>query len=111
MSKRVAGIVIFAIAVAVVVAAGIASPVPGSETAYRVDTAALIKTIRAGTKWSDLGLDQIYGTVMVFSTDPRHSNSGNQYAATVATMLAGGKRDTASIDAVDLIRKAIDRAQ
>jgi len=79
---------------------GIAERVAGSDVAFRVNTRALAEKIRARAKWSDLGVADIYGTVMVFSTDPKRSNSGNQYATLLAMMLAGGDSDPGAIRAV-----------
>jgi hypothetical protein len=76
---------------------GVASPMPGSNQAYRVDTRRLIELIDRKRTWSTLGRDEIFGTVMVFSTDPRHSNSGNQFATLVAMMMAGGQQDAEAI--------------
>ncbi|MDR0585904.1 MAG: hypothetical protein LBG26_01560 [Treponema sp.] len=59
------------------------------ETEY-VDLVKLIDAILAGTKWSDVGLDELYGTIFVISTDPLKSNSGNMFAGLVANMLNGG---------------------
>lgn len=69
---------------------GIARPMGDAGTAYAVDTRKLLDLIVAGKQWSDLGIDELYGSIMLFSTDPTRSNSGNQFAAMAATVLAGG---------------------
>jgi len=42
---------------------------------------ALPELVLAEESWSALGLDALYGTVMLTSTDPMRSNSGNQFAS------------------------------
>ncbi|MDR2143777.1 MAG: hypothetical protein LBP29_05360 [Treponema sp.] len=59
------------------------------ETEY-VDLVKLIDAILADTKWSGIGLDELYGTIFVISTDPLKSNSGNMFAGLVANMLNSG---------------------
>lgn len=83
------------------VKAGIAQPIAGSSVAYRVDSKALIRKIRDKATWDSLGLDAIYGTMMIYTTDPARSNSGNQFASLVAIMLADGQREP------DAIRSAL----
>jgi hypothetical protein len=82
------------------VGAGVAARLGNSGAVYTVDIAALLELIRAKRTWKQLGLDAIYGTVIVFSTDPRRSNSGNQFATLVATVLADGATDPQSIGRV-----------
>ncbi|MDR0718912.1 MAG: hypothetical protein LBF78_04690, partial [Treponema sp.] len=60
------------------------------ETEY-IDLAKLIDAVLADTKWTDVGLDELYGNMYVFSTDPLKSNSGNMFAGLVANMLGGGE--------------------
>jgi hypothetical protein len=59
------------------------------ETEY-IDLIKLIDAILTDTKWSGVGLDELYGTIFVISTDPLKSNSGNMFAGLVANMLNGG---------------------
>ncbi len=59
-------------------------------TYYIVDMPALLKMIREGKKWSDIGLTQLYGKISVTTTDPTKSNSGNMFAGLVANILKGG---------------------
>jgi hypothetical protein len=56
-----------------------------------IDVAKLIDAALADTKWSDIGLDELYGNMYVISTDPLKSNSGNMFAGLVAAMLNGGE--------------------
>ncbi len=55
-----------------------------------VDTAKLIELVQQQKRWKeDLGVD-VYGTLKIFSTDPRSSNSGNMWAGLLANTLNGG---------------------
>ncbi|WP_459128988.1 hypothetical protein [Guggenheimella bovis] len=58
---------------------------------YYIDMFKLVETIEKGTKWSDIGLPELYGNVSVFTTDPTKSNSGNMFAGLMANVLNGGK--------------------
>ncbi|MDR0642107.1 MAG: hypothetical protein LBG07_06585 [Treponema sp.] len=60
------------------------------ETGY-IDLFKLIDAVLADTKWSSIGLDELYGNIYVLSTDPLKSNSGNMFAGLVANMLNGGE--------------------
>ena len=54
------------------------------------DVAAVGALIDQGARWKeDLGVD-VYGSFKIFSTDPARSNSGNIWAALLATALNGG---------------------
>lgn len=57
---------------------------------YIVDMPGLLKMIRDGKKWSEIGIPQLYGKVVVTTTDPTKSNSGNMFAGLVANVLKGG---------------------
>jgi hypothetical protein len=60
------------------------------ETEY-IDLSALIGAILTDTKWSAIGLGELYGNMYIVSTDPLKSNSGNMFAGLVANMLGGGE--------------------
>ncbi|MDR3173133.1 MAG: hypothetical protein LBU19_02680 [Treponema sp.] len=60
------------------------------ETGY-IDLPKLIDAVLADTKWSGIGLDELYGNIYILSTDPLKSNSGNMFAGLVANMLNGGE--------------------
>jgi hypothetical protein len=60
------------------------------ETEY-IDLGRLIDAILNDTKWSAVGLGELYGNMYVISTDPLKSNSGNMFAGLVANMLNGGE--------------------
>lgn len=67
--------------------AGVISNQDGMRVA---DTTRLGALISGGKRWKeDLGLD-LYGPFRVISTDPAKSNSGNIWAALLATALNGG---------------------
>ncbi|MDO5033566.1 MAG: substrate-binding domain-containing protein [Eubacteriales bacterium] len=57
---------------------------------YRLDLQAFIQLIKEDGKWSDLGLD-LWGDILIHTTDPAKSNSGNMFAGLTANMLAGGQ--------------------
>jgi hypothetical protein len=57
---------------------------------YVVDFPKLVQMMLDGTKWSDIGLPQIYGKVYVLTTDPAKSTTGNSYLGLVANALNGG---------------------
>jgi hypothetical protein len=60
------------------------------ETEY-IDLGRLIDAVLADTRWSAIGLDELYGNIFVVSTDPLKSNSGNMFAGLVANMINGGE--------------------
>lgn len=67
--------------------AGIASRNNGVLT---VDTLKLVQMVQQQKRWKDdLGLD-VYGSLKIFSTDPRRSNSGNMWAGLLANTLNNG---------------------
>ncbi|MBV6633917.1 MAG: substrate-binding domain-containing protein [Alphaproteobacteria bacterium] len=57
---------------------------------FVVDPASLIDAVTGGKAWSALGIDQLFGQVIVSSTDPTKSNSGFMFAGLVANLLSGG---------------------
>lgn len=55
-----------------------------------VDTFKLVEMVKQQKRWKeDLGLD-VYGSVKIFSTDPRRSNSGNMWAGMLANTFNAG---------------------
>lgn len=58
---------------------------------YIVDLPKLIALIENGTKWSDIGLPNLYGKMTLQSTDPVKSNSGNLFSGLLASILNGGQ--------------------
>ena len=67
--------------------AGIVEQIDG--TAY-VDMAKLLATMVEGKSWREVGLPQVGGKVLVYTTDPTKSNSGNLFAGLLANTLNGG---------------------
>ena len=61
-----------------------------ADGSYSVDFARLAQLIEEGRTWSDLGLPQLHGKVMVHTTDPATSNSGFLVAGLLANTLNGG---------------------
>jgi hypothetical protein len=55
-----------------------------------IDMPRLIAMAQQQKRWKeDLGVD-VYGSIRIFSTDPRSSNSGNMWAGLLANTLNGG---------------------
>ncbi|MGN0287760.1 MAG: hypothetical protein ACI4B6_08850 [Atopobiaceae bacterium] len=75
---------------------------------YRLDVAAAAQAMLANNTWADVGCSAGYGQFRIDSTDPQKSNSGNEWAALLATVLNGGspatvdsvQRDAASLKAI-----------
>ncbi|MCI5150904.1 MAG: hypothetical protein D3916_16225 [Candidatus Electrothrix sp. MAN1_4] len=68
---------------------------------YIVDLPKLLTLITNHTSWKDIGLDKLYGKMIIRTTDPTKSNSGNMFAALVANTLNNGEVVTAgTIDSV-----------
>ncbi|MBF0468918.1 MAG: hypothetical protein HQK61_08540, partial [Desulfamplus sp.] len=57
--------------------------------------------------WKEIGLEQLYGNVMIRSTDPTKSNSGNIFAALVANTL--NKGDVVTPATVASVLPALER--
>lgn len=55
-----------------------------------VDLPRLVKMSAEGKKWKDLGLDQLHGTIVIHTTDPTKSSSGNLFAGLLANTLNEG---------------------
>ena len=58
---------------------------------YITDMNKLINYILEGKKWSDIGLDKLYGTVNIASTDPVSSSPGATYYGLLLSILSGGQ--------------------
>ena len=63
---------------------------------YKLDAKAAVDAMLANKTWADLGYANGYGQFRIDSTDPAKSNSGNEWAALVATVLNGGQPATAT---------------
>lgn len=54
---------------------------------YYVKMDRLANMIEQETKWADIGLGQLYGNILVDTTDPNKSNSGNMFLGLLANAL------------------------
>lgn len=76
---------------------------------YIVDFPKLIRLVNSGASWASIGLPELYGKVMIYSTDPTQSNSGNMFAGLLANVLNGGVVHEADLPRVmPTIRKFFD---
>ena len=58
-----------------------------AEGVFYIDMSALAKIIAEGTSWESIDLDMLYGNVLVDTTDPNESNSGNMFLGLLANSL------------------------
>ena len=58
---------------------------------YITDMNKLINYILDGKKWSDIGLNSLYGTINIASTDPVSSSPGATYYGLLLSILSGGQ--------------------
>lgn len=61
------------------------------ETYYTIDMPRLLETVQQHTKWKDLGVIALFGSVKVTFPNPTKSNCGSQYLALSATVLSGAE--------------------
>lgn len=54
---------------------------------YWVDMQKLVNGLKENLSWQDLKLDKLHGSVIVHTTNPAKSNSGNMFSGLVANML------------------------
>lgn len=66
---------------------------------YITDFTKLIHWTIEGKKWSEVGLNDLYGSLKIISTDPAKSNSGNMFYALLANMLNNG--DVVDINTIE----------
>jgi hypothetical protein len=64
---------------------------------YVVKMAELMQAISDGLAWRDVGMNNLYGRVIVSSTDPAKSNSGFSFAALLANLFADGVATSATL--------------
>ena len=57
---------------------------------YITDMNKLISYILEGKKWSDIGVDMLYGTINIDSTDPVTSSPGATYYGLFLSIICGG---------------------
>jgi len=75
---------------------------------YIVDFPKLIDMIEKNKKWSDIGLNQLYGDISVNTTDPTRSNSGNMFAGLLSVVINNGTMvDETSVSVVAPKVKAV----
>jgi hypothetical protein len=67
---------------------------------YIIKFKSFLELILEGKKWSDIGLDQLYGNISIISTDPTKSNSGNMFSGLLGNILTNDIVDSSSIDSV-----------
>jgi ABC-type Fe3+ transport system substrate-binding protein len=58
--------------------------------AQKLDFPQLVAAAAAGKTWKALGLPELYGKVVLYTTDPLKSSSGNLYAGLLQTILGPG---------------------
>ena len=58
---------------------------------YITDMNKLMNYILEGKKWSDIGLNSLYGTINIASTDPVTSSPGATYYGLLLSILSGGQ--------------------
>ena len=66
---------------------------------YISDMNKLIDYILSGKKWSEIGLNNLYGTINIASTDPVSSSPGATYYGLLLSILSGGQVNNDNIDA------------
>ena len=67
-------------------------------TYYITDMDKLLQYILEGKKWSDIGLDMLYGSINIASTDPVTSSPGATYYGLLLSIMCGGNVTTESMD-------------
>ena len=79
---------------------------------WSLDLAKAWHALTTDATWADLGLPNLYGQFRIDSSDPTKSNSGNLWAALLATVANGGQTPTRESVARDLpaIRAAFAKA-
>jgi hypothetical protein len=70
------------------------------DTYYIVDMPAVLSYIENNTKWSDIGIEDIYGKVNIASTDPVTSSPGATYYGLLASIMNEGYVDESNISNV-----------
>ncbi len=64
------------------------------DNVYYIDMVKLSKLMDEEKNWIDIGIDDLYGQVLVDTTDPNKSNSGNMFLGLLANALNGNKSIT-----------------
>ncbi len=77
---------------------------------YIVDFPKLVNLATNGTKWKDIGLAMIPGSLKILSTDPTRSNSGNIFYGLLANTLHGDVVSPSTVgEMLPAIKKYFDR--
>ncbi len=58
---------------------------------YIIDLPKLLTLIMEKRQWKEINLPQLYGSMIIRTTDPSKSNSGSMFAALIANTLNGGE--------------------
>ena len=66
---------------------------------YITDMDKLLNYILEGKKWSDIGLDMLYGSINIASTDPVTSSPGATYYGLLLSIMCGGNVTEESMEA------------
>lgn len=64
---------------------------------YITDMNKLMNYILQGKKWTDIGLNELYGTINIASTDPVSSSPGATYYGLLLSVLSGGEVTSSNI--------------
>ena len=70
------------------------------DTYYITDMPAMLSHIEKNTKWSDIGIEDIYGKIEIASTDPVISSPGATYYGLLASIMNEGDVDESNIGEV-----------
>lgn len=70
------------------------------DTYYIVDMPAVLSYIENNTKWSDIGVEEIYGKINIASTDPVTSSPGATYYGLLASIMNEGYVDESNVSSV-----------
>lgn len=65
---------------------------------YITDMNKLIDYILNNKKWSDVGLNELYGNINIASTDPVSSSPGATYYGLLLSILSGGQIEDATLE-------------
>lgn len=68
-----------------------ANVVSVKDNVYNVDMKKMAELIINETSWEELGVNELYGNVLIDTTDPNKSNSGNIFLGLLANSLNDGK--------------------
>lgn len=70
------------------------------DTYYIEDMPKVLSYIESNTKWSDIGIKDIYGKINIASTDPVTSSPGATYYGLLASIMNEGYVDESNINSV-----------